>query len=248
MVGMNCQENPRTILIYNFGKFMIVIFNGPPSSGKDEACLYFKKLGYIHLSFKEELFKETFKFFSVSKDWFMKGYNDRSVKETPVPQLKVNGTTLSRRDAMIYVSEQHIKPKFGKEYFGAKLASQIQLDNRYCVSDGGFEEELTPVINKIGADKVILVQLTRDGCDFSSDSRKYFNGNLVREFVLRKETNISNFHMLSKKFDIRTYRVHNNGTIEEFRSVLQLIHEKESDVQNKKTKSDTDSDFIRKSL
>ena len=218
---------------------MIVIFNGPPGTGKDEACLYFKKLGYKHLSFKEELFKETFKFFGVQKDWFMEGYNDRSIKERQVPQLKIDGQPLSRRDAMIYVSEKHIKPKYGKEYFGLKLAEQIQSGYHYCVSDGGFEEELTPVINKIGADKVILVQLTRDGCDFSSDSRKYFNGNLVQEFVLRKETSISNFHILSKKFDIRTYRVHNNGTIQEFHSVLYSIHEKESDVQNNKTKSDT---------
>jgi hypothetical protein len=215
---------------------LIVIFNGPPGTGKDEACLYFKSLGYTHLSFKEELFKETIKFFGVSREWFMEGYNDRSVKELPVDQLKMNGAELSRRDAMIYISEQYIKPKYGKEYFGLKLTEQIQSGLLYCVSDGGFEEELTPVINKIGADKTILVQLTRDGCNFSSDSRKYLNGNLVKEYVIRKETNISNFHVLPNKFDIRTYRVHNNGTKEEFRAVLHAIHEKEHHVKNKKTK------------
>ena len=214
---------------------MIVIFNGPPGTGKDEACLYFKKLGYKHLSFKEELFKETAQFYAVSLDWFLDGYDDRTIKERP--EYRLDG--FSRRKALIYVSEEIIKPRYGKEYFGLKLTKKIQSGYHYCVSDGGFEEELTPVINKIGADKVILVQLTRDGCDFSSDSRKYFNGNLVQEFVLRKETNISNFHILSKKFDIRTYRVHNNGTIQEFHSVLYSIHEKESDVQNNKTKSDT---------
>ena len=214
---------------------MIVIFNGPPGTGKDEACLYFKKLGYMHLSFKEELLKETAQFYDVSLDWFLDGYDDRTIKERP--EYRLDG--FSRRKALIYVSEEIIKPRYGKEYFGLKLAEQIQNEYHYCVSDGGFEEELTPVINKIGADKVILVQLTRDGCDFSSDSRKYFNGNLVQEYVLKKATNISNFHILSKKFDIRTYRVHNNGTIQEFHSVLYSIHEKENDVQNNKTKSDT---------
>ena len=218
---------------------MIVIFNGPPGTGKDEACLYFKNLGYKHLSFKDELFKETFNFFDVSKEWFMEGYDNRSIKELPVPELHIDGKSLSRRDAMIYVSEKYIKPKHGKEFFGTKLAEQIEDSCFYCVSDGGFEEELTPVINKIGADKVILVQLTRDGCDFSSDSRKYFNGSLIEEFVLRRETSISNFHILSKKFDIRTYRVHNNGTLEEFHGVLRAIHEKERNVQNKKSKGDT---------
>lgn len=214
---------------------MIVIFNGPPGTGKDEACLYLKKLGYKHLSFKEELFKATTDYYGVSLDWFLEGYNDRSIKEKP--ESRLDG--FSRRQAMIYVSEEIIKPTHGKEFFGSKLAKQIEDDCFYCVSDGGFEEELTPVINKIGADNIILVQLTRDGCDFSSDSRKYFNGNLIEEFVLRKETSIANFDILSKKFDIRTYRVHNNGTIEEFHGVLLKIHEKESDVQNKKTKGDT---------
>ena len=213
---------------------MIVIFNGPPSTGKDEACLYLKKLGYKHLCFKEELFKATTDYYNVSLDWFLEGYNDRSIKEKP--ESRLGG--LSRRQAMIYVSEEIIKPSRGKEFFGSQLAKQIEEGCFYCVSDGGFEEELTPIINKVGADNVILVQLTRDGCDFSFDSRKYFNGDLIEEFVLRKETSIANFHMLSKKFGIRTYRVHNNGTIEEFHSVLLKIHEKESDAQNKKTKGD----------
>ena len=82
----------------------VVIFNGPPGCGKDAACLLYKNMGYTHLSFKEELFKETFKFFGVSKEWFMKGYENRDIKEKPVPQLKVSGKSFSRRDAMIYVS------------------------------------------------------------------------------------------------------------------------------------------------
>ena len=39
---------------------MIVIFNGPPASGKDEAAsLYKEKYGFGNLSFKYQLFKET---------------------------------------------------------------------------------------------------------------------------------------------------------------------------------------------
>ncbi len=216
---------------------MIIIFNGPPGTGKDEACLYFKQLGYKHLSFKEELFKETFKFFGVSKGWFMKGYDDRSVKEMPVPQLKVSGTSLSRRDAMIYVSERYIKPKFGNDYFGKQLTKRIDSKNNFSVSDGGFIEELAPIINKVGADKMVLVQLTRDRCDFSSDSRRYFSGNLVGEFVLGKETPINETHVLEHKFPIRTYRVHNNGTVKEFHMALNSIHEKENNVKENKTES-----------
>lgn len=210
---------------------MIIIFNGPPGTGKDEACLYFKKIGFTHLSFKDELFKETFKFFGVSKGWFMKGYEDRSVKEKPVGQLKISGTPLSRRDAMIYVSEKYIKPKFGNDYFGKKLAEHVTESGLFCVSDGGFEEELIPIINKHGADNIVLVQLTREGCDFSSDSRRYINGTLVDEFILGKETPVIKSHILEAKFPIRTYRVHNNATVQDFRAVLEKIHEKEKNAR-----------------
>jgi hypothetical protein len=215
---------------------LIVIFNGPPGAGKDEACLFFKQLGYKHLSFKEELFKETFKYFNVSSEWFMNDYNNRSVKEMPVEELQVDGIMLSRRDAMIYVSEKYIKPKFGSDYFGQQLSNHIDKDGNFSVSDGGFIEELTPIINRVGADNIILVQLTREGCDFSSDSRRYFNGNLVKEFVLDKETPISTEHVLTKKNPIRTYRVHNNGTANEYHMALNAIHEKESNVKENKAK------------
>lgn len=210
---------------------MIIVFNGPPGTGKDEACLYFTELGFKHLSFKEELFKETLKFFGVSNGWFMKGYNDRSVKEAPAPQLKVNGVSLSRRDAMIYVSEKYIKPKYGEDYFGVQASKHIETGFNYCFSDGGFVSELIPIINKVGADNICIIQLTRDGCDFSSDSRRYFDGEMVEEYTITKKTEVSKSHILPQKFPIRTYRIHNNGNIEQFKSVLQKIHEKETDDQ-----------------
>lgn len=223
----------------------VVIFNGPPGTGKDEACLFFQNLGYKHLSFKEELFKETFKFFGVSKDWFMKDYENRSIKEKPVPQLKINDNMLSRRDALIYVSEQHIKPKHGKDYFGQQLSKYITADGLFCISDGGFQEELSPIINKFGAESITIIQLTREGCDFSSDSRRYFNGNLIQEFILGKETQIVKCHFLPDQFPIRTYRVHNNDSIESFRRTLQTIHEKESNDRkiNQKEEGHTDTDI-----
>lgn len=209
----------------------VIIFNGPPGSGKDAACEFFKRYGFEHLSFKEELFKETFKFFNVSKEWFMEGYNDRSVKEKNVPELEVNGNMLSRRDAMIYVSEEYIKPKYGDDYFGLQASKRIQPDRNYCFSDGGFASELFPIINKIGLSDICIVQLTRDGCDFSSDSRRYIDGEILQEYVIDKKTEISKIHILDQKFPIRTYRIHNNGNIEEFKTILHKIYEKESNEQ-----------------
>ncbi len=223
----------------------VIIFNGPPGAGKDAACLLFKQLGYKHLSFKEELFKETFKFFGVSEEWFMNDYDNRDIKERPETKLQIGGQKFSRRDAMIYVSEKYIKPKYGKDYFGKQLSKYITIDGLFCVSDGGFQEELSPIINKFGAESITIIQLTREGCDFSSDSRRYFNGNLIQEFILGKETPISKSHLLPDQFPIRTYRVHNNDSIESFRNTLQNIHEKENNDRkiNQKEKGDTDTNI-----
>ena len=209
---------------------MIIIFNGPPGSGKDEAATYFKRCGFKHLSFKHVLFKETISFFGVDKDWFMAGYNDRSVKERPEELLE----GMSRREAMIYVSEDITKPTFGNDVFGVFVANEVEDGEDYAISDGGFEEELVPLINRVGADNIVLVQLTREGCDYSSDSRRYFNGNLVKEYVIQKTSSININHILPNAFPIRTYRVHNNGSVKESHQILHDIFEKESNEQSKR--------------
>ena len=116
---------------------MIVIFNGPPGSGKDEAASLFKEtFGFQNLSFKYQLFKETIAHFEVDKAWFMEGYDDREVKEKKEFALK----DMSRREAMIHVSEDIIKPKNGKDYFGRMVAEEIEDGKNYAIADGGFTE------------------------------------------------------------------------------------------------------------
>lgn len=211
---------------------MNFIFNGPPGSGKDEACNFLKtNFGYKHLEFKDQLFKETFKFFGVSKEWFMEGYNDRSVKEKPVPELTINGSSVSRRDAMIYVSEKVIKPTYGKDYFGSKTAEMLDPSSIHCFSDGGFVEEIHPLINRLGRDNICIVQLYRTGCSFSSDSRNYINGVLTEEFGT-KDPNIS-FQKSEPQIQIRMYRIHNNTSVSDFHQNIKEIIRKEANADSK---------------
>lgn len=210
---------------------MIIIFNGPPGTGKDEVCLFLKRnLNFKHIEFKDALFEETCSHFNVSKDWFMTGYSDRSIKERKEGVLG----NRSRRDALIHVSEDIIKPNFGKDYFGVKVAEKIKMGVNYCFSDGGFKEEILPIINIVGTKKICLVQLTREGCDFSTDSRRYLNGNLVEEFVLENKTIINKSHILPDKFSIRTYRIHNNGSVKQLHETIETIYEKECNVQKER--------------
>jgi hypothetical protein len=202
---------------------MIILFNGPPRSGKDAAADYFKDKGWKHLSFKYQLYKETARYFDVDYDWFMERYDDRSVKEVPHADLG----HMSCREAMIYVSEIIVKPKRGLDYFGQQVANEIDLSKNYAISDGGFVDELIPIINKIGDNNFVLVQLTRDGCDYSTDSRRYFDGDVQQEYINSHRTEINKKYVLPHKFNVKTYRIHNNSTIESFYSVLEQIHKKE---------------------
>ena len=200
---------------------MIVIFNGPPASGKDEAAsLYKEKFGFGNLSFKYQLFKETIKHFEVDERWFMEGYNDRDQKEKK--EFALEG--MSRREAMIHVSEDIIKPKKGLDYFGRSVAEEIEEDNNYALADGGFVEELEPIIEKVGAENIVIVQLTREGHDYSSDSRKYFNGNIISETKIGHQTEVDKAYVLKEEMDIRTYRIHNNGSLHNLQKALESIH------------------------
>ena len=202
---------------------MIVLFNGPPRSGKDAGADYFKKnYGWKHLSFKYQLYKETCNYFGCDYNWFMNRYDDRSVKEVPHMDLG----HMSCREAMIYVSEEVVKPKRGLDYFGQLVANEIDLTKDYAISDGGFVDELIPVVEKVGSKNFVLVQLTRDGEDYSSDSRRYFQGSRIEhEYVLgNKYTEIDNKYVLPQVFDVNMYRIHNNGSLQDFNNTLEKIH------------------------
>ena len=195
---------------------MIVIFNGPPGCGKDEAANFFSRSGFKHLTFKEELFKETVKLFNVGMDWFMKDYNDRSIKERREDRLR----GMSRREAMIHTSEDIIKPKYGKSYFGDQLCKRIESNVDYVISDGGFIEEIVPIIGNPMNNNVVIVQLTRENCSYSTDSRKYFNGTLIKEYISGFYTPIEKEYVQHEKLRLPTFRIHNNGTLEEFHKIL----------------------------
>ena len=200
---------------------MIVIFNGPPAAGKDEATAQFINRGFKHLSFKDVLIDETCKYFKVTRESFMHGYDDRNVKEEPVSALMCR----SRREALIHVSEDIIKPKYGKSFFGEKVAEKIQDGVHYAISDGGFSEEIAPILERISAEDIILVQLLREGCSYSSDSRRYFNGDLKKEIIVGKPSFINEEDILPTKLPLHTFRIHNNGCLDAFHSALTDVHD-----------------------
>lgn len=164
----------------------VVVFNAPPGSGKDEACkrlkhcqwFYDKKEGTshkpYHKEFKSKLFSITREVFSVSKEEWDEHYT-RELKE--VPWNKLNG--LSPRQALIFVSEDIIKPNFSKLYFGESLAKSLDHGIN-VVSDGGFDDEMIPIIQAVGKENILVIKIKREGCSFEGDSRSYLNTDKLR--------------------------------------------------------------------
>jgi Ni2+-binding GTPase involved in maturation of urease and hydrogenase len=153
---------------------MIVILNGPPGSGKDTIANGLLKAGVAHapLCFKDELYIQTASRFKLSLSYFIALASDRETKEEPCHLLG----GMSPREALIDTSERIIKPKKGKDYFGrkvAEVAAQRPPEDVIIISDGGFKEEIEPLLET--HHRVVIIHLHRPGCTFDGDSRSYIN-------------------------------------------------------------------------
>lgn len=152
------------------------IFNGPPNSGKDYAVQLIQKHdpGALHHMFKTTLFTHTFDLFEMDSEMFMNLYNNRETKEVPSIYLTLDGVELfSPRQALIHTSENVYKPLFGQDYFGQCAANKMEEGKLHLFSDGGFVEEVVPVINKCGRGNVHIIHIKRPGCTFEGDARNY---------------------------------------------------------------------------
>lgn len=161
-------------------KGKVIILNGPPSSGKDEIAKMISKKGLFgetafHEQVKGTLFKQVLALSQISSgDWFDR-YNDRNLKELPWDRLG----GLSQREFMIKVSEEYVKPVFGKDFYG-RMAGQrakklINDGFHVAFSDGGFSSELDAMKSIVGDENILLVRLHRYGCTFEGDSRSHLS-------------------------------------------------------------------------
>lgn len=169
----------------------VIILNGPPRSGKDTIGTFAADdWGFATLAFKEPMYRIAADTVGMSYEDFMFNYETDGWKDT-----KVKGWGgKSVRDLMIAISETYIKPFFGEDYFGRKVAEKMEKMSpyvaHYIMTDGGFFAEVDALV-KAGID-VYVVHMFRDGCTFEGDSRDYID------------------HP-----EVTTLMLENNGTIEE---------------------------------
>lgn len=185
-------------------KQKVILLNGPPNSGKDVSALILKDLFAEgeHRAFKDVLYQETAKYFNVDLGWLTSMATDRTTKEAPTRELFdrtlnplvrfalflfsfVRPVGFSPRQALIHVSENIIKPRFGDTYFGLKLLSTILASgaNYTFVSDSGFLKELIPLVD--AELDVTVIRLHREGCDYLGDSRRYLEDEELKDLGIR---------------------------------------------------------------
>lgn len=157
-------------------------FNGPPRSGKDTiARILHEEMEGAWGTFCQGIsLKRSLSMPMRLVGFAMLGipYSDEvyeHIKDEPHDVF--NGETLRR--FMIRYSEEFVKPAYGKAVWGRALISGIkqtlglEVPGLLLIPDIGFQEETDELIGAFGPDNFLLAQLTREGTDWSLDSRGY---------------------------------------------------------------------------
>jgi hypothetical protein len=158
--------------ITNLIKGKIIIFNGSPGTGKDTIANYLFNCSRLvnRESFKEPLFRIAAAVSGMDIDLLYELYEQPGWKE--IPQKQFDG--LSCRELFITISEEWVKPLYGKSYFGDEMAGRLLDIVQYgvVVSDGGFPEEILPLIEAYGNENIVIVRIHREGHTYQNDSRR----------------------------------------------------------------------------
>ena len=182
------MEKEKTFKIKNLDKPVVIMFNGPPRSGKDSACeIIMKHFPEVHYAyFKEVLYKESAKILGLDFNFWASVCQNGDLKDKPMLTMSAGetGAVMTPRDILIYLAEKVLKPKYGQDFIARGTADTIieliQLQREQSneaavivVPDLGFDYEIDTIRKKLPDAHVISVAVHRPGFTFEGDSRNY---------------------------------------------------------------------------
>lgn len=170
----------------------LIIFNGPPRSGKDTCAdmttQYFEYLG-LHVD--RYSLATPVKLTAHAIYGAYGGICDYE-QNKDLPTDEFDGQ--SPRQAYIKVSEDIVKPVLGNDWWVKLLIKRINREapDIAVLSDCGFDEEYKTLVSEYSCDNVIVVKLVRGGTSFKNDSRKYLD--IVANKVIYNNGTLNELH------------------------------------------------------
>lgn len=157
----------------------VIAFAGPPRAGKDTIADELIKL--IESESDIPIFRMTpatplrEMAAVIAGEKFL---DDRIYRDEKDSIIDVLG--ISFRQLMIKISEEFLKPQFGQDVMGKLMTLDYLENNGGAVpallvnTSLGFQEESEYVENNLAQNGgYLIVQIEREGCDFTGDSRTY---------------------------------------------------------------------------
>lgn len=185
-----------------FDGVTVVLFNGPPRSGKDTAGNYLHSITPRSrpMKFAGSLKRSTHIDFGLPYELPDDAFE--TCKDEPHPAF----FGMTPRAAYIQKSEERQKPFLGDDIYGRIMVRRMWRSYRqgvrtFYMTDSGFAKEAMPPIEAIGATNFLLCRIHAEerGKTFAGDSRSYI-----------------------ELPDVAAYDIENNGAVDDF--TAQLCH------------------------
>lgn len=152
----------------------VIGISGPPRSGKDTLAKHLQTMledRFVIPTLVHSLSKpmRRMAFHVIGRIYSVPEYE--RLKDQPLDELE--GGTI--RELMIGLSEQFMKPRYGKAVWAKLLLNRLpaKFPGIIIVPDFGFPSESEHFMRVFGEDNVLAIQLTRAGFDWGNDSRSY---------------------------------------------------------------------------
>ena len=152
----------------------LIGFSGPPRSGKDSIAHQLAAIIEDKHGIQPQLLACSTPMREVVYAMLGRPYDSSHYElHKDDPQEAFQGKSI--RQAMIALSEEHVKPSYGHDFWGHSLLARRwePLPQVLIVTDVGFVSEVEVFTETFGLDNVVYPQIIRAGTSFERDSRSY---------------------------------------------------------------------------